>query len=641
MVFFTYQRYADFARTERLLKSVQERMMDDFLEEKLSDSVNVIEKKAKNNSLAPGKMPNDLAKLSQGVGHFGEIYVFGENHELMYAPESSHLAAALKSELKPSILSSLPKQIVPGRSVQGEFNVFTPNGAKVRFHWRAASCRSVPLTIVAAKDMRAIDISTVGNINRMRIDMMLDMGYIFLLMVVVVLLAIRFAYVIANNINGEVKSLTDLCESGIEDDASKPPFLYRFKEFLIISKAIKAMSEQIRELLLELKNTAVKSVIAKQIQSGVLSNITHDLIGKLNNIMGIAQILKEKEDSRRDDDEPESEFSKQIRTMLESGRAMNNLLKSVNYIAALDTDEFPPAVAQVSLSQIKKEIVRTVGHSASERNQKLEWISAKDVPDSIKTDKNFLRQILTNLLELGIYANCKGPLITEFSSKKSDSGKIILTIKTILKGMGYTQSQLDEILKFPFVSRKYASAGLRLAICKRFAEILGGSFEVETVDSEDLSATTTLIVDLADADAVSVRDISNEEIGSLRIKVLAVDDDQGGRQIVSLMLKSIGIEVQTAEDGAEALKILREKTDLDIVLMDCEMPGLNGYDTVKEIRNRERETGRHIPIVAMTGYTTPQDEERCMEAGMDGFLPKPLIIDELKIAILRNIRRKK
>ncbi len=640
MVFFIYQRRADFARNERLLKLVQERMIDEFLDDRLSDALPIVAKMGKDgssNSMIEVVLSGNRADTSSSAPQLREVYVFGRDLSLVRCPDDGVLSKHLKGESGRRILESIQDKALPGHSVSGEELLKTSSGENIRVKWRAAACRGFPWTVVAAKNMRAIDSATLGNVNRMKIDMALDIGYIFLLMLIVVLVAIRFAYLIAGDIRREVKSLTDLCESGLGADPGKLPGSYKFEEFSIISKAIRTMSEQISGLLEELKTAAVKSSVANQIQSGVLSSITHNLIGKLNNIMGVAQVLHEKEAAKVGHDEPETEVAGEANSIIASGRAMNNLIKDVNYIAALDTDEFPPSPSLFRISELQKEVLRGLGHSNSDG--KVEFRVVPDIPIEIRTDRNFLRQILTNLLEIWTGAGCRGRASIEINIRKVDDSSASMELKVHLQGIGYTQSQLDEMLRFPFVQRQYASAGLRLAISRRFAEMLGGKLDVRLPGSEDLCATVSINIGTTSAPSSSPDTAPADGISSLGVKILAVDDDLGSREVITLMLKALGAEVQTASDGAEALKILKDKPGFDIVLMDCEMPGLNGYDAVKELRKREGESGGHATVIAMTGYTTPQDERRCFEAGMDAFLPKPLIIEDLRTAILKHVRR--
>ncbi|HOK04339.1 MAG TPA: response regulator [Victivallales bacterium] len=492
--------------------------------------------------------------------------------------------------------------------------------------------------------MRFIDEATLSNINRMKIDMSLDLVYIFLLMLLVILVAIRFAYLIAKEIKGEVKSLIDLCDSGLKIQSAKLSETYSYEEFSIISKAIRAMSEQISGLLIELKTAAVKSSTAKQIQSGFLSSITHNLIGKLNNIMGIAQIIREKEIVKVGHDEPETDLFKLSDSIISFGKAMNTLLRDVSYVVAIDTDNFYFKKEVFTLDDFQKDVSKGVGLS-SLSVKSINFIKTDTIPKQIKSERNLLKLIVTNLLEICGDSLKNKEVSIKISSlpEENQENRTKLEIRISIPQVGLTQSQLDEIENFPFVPREYATLGLRMAIARRLTEMIGGSLEVKLQSHSDLEAIIRIPVELSDESSIDLIQLQEKDLSKLSLKVLAVDDDAGSRHVITLMLKSIGVDVCVADSGAEALKLLEKRNDFDIVLMDCEMPDLNGYDTVIELRRRENEKpgSPHIPVIAMTGYTTPEDERRCLESGMDLFLPKPLMIEDLRKAILNALSKKK
>jgi CheY-like chemotaxis protein len=243
---------------------------------------------------------------------------------------------------------------------------------------------------------------------------------------------------------------------------------------------------------------------------------------------------------------------------------------------------------------------------------------------------------LVNLIEVGLYKSCKSPLTIELVNEGIAGEKVSLRFGVQLNGIGLTQAELDEILQFPYVPREYATIGLRLAICSRLAELLGGKFDVKTVNSQGLLASLRVEVAIAKIEIepkAAVVTLTPSPREKTVIRVLVVDDEPVNLEVASRMLKHCGAEVERASDGQEAIAQIGKFPDFSIVFMDCQMPVMDGYAAVREIRRREAGTGRRIPVVALTGYNTPLDEQNCIEAGMDAFLSKPIIIADLKTAL--------
>jgi CheY-like chemotaxis protein/signal transduction histidine kinase len=530
------------------------------------------------------------------------------------------------------VIPGIPSIIPTGRLSSGELYVEkdAKRGKGTKIRWHAKACPDFPLVVCATRDMNKVDKAASANINRLKIDIIMETFLILVLAIAVVLIAIRIAYAVSKSINSEVGKLITRCELGLKEDVAPAAEDFQFQEFGIIAKAIATMTNQIRGLLGELKHAAVHSTIAKQIQGGVLVNVSHDLLSSLNGIMGMAQILQMEQKS-------ESERRRCVETIMDSGKAIMTLIKNVDYAAILDTEKFQPTLQALKIKDLHEGIVRMTGHAMHRRNNDLEWVCVGDIPDRIVSDQHLLGQILINLIEVGLYKSCKAPLKIELANEGISDGKVSLRFGVQLNGMGLTPAELDEILEFPYVPREYATVGLRLAICNRLTELLGGKFEVKTVNSQDLVATLCFEAALVKPEmelpvSVTAPMTSGEKIA---LNVLLVDDEPVNREVAGLMLKYCGAEVTKACDGQDALGKIEKFPDFNIVFMDCQMPVMDGYAAVREIRRREAGSGRHMTVVALTGYNTPLDEQYCIEAGMDAFMSKPLMMEELK-AMLRK-----
>ena len=633
MIFFVYQKYLDFNQTKRLLKLTEARSVDEVLRGEVDSALRLIAaiRDSKTQDTSEQEMQRLLKmfqKMAPGVEPGGNIHLIAADGTLLSAPEGRSLISVKSSDTKNIVMSGIPSALPEGRASSGELYVANGGGGGAKIRWHAKACPDLPWVICATRDMRKVDKAASANINRLKIDIIMETFLIFVLATAVTLIAIRIAYVIAKSINSEVRNLITRCELGLKADVPPSDEDFQFHEFGTIAKAIATMTNQIRGLLGELKNAAVHSTIAKQIQGGVLSNVSHDLLSSLNGIMGMAQILQMEQKS-------EAERKYCIDTIMDSGKAIMTLIKNVDYAVVLDTEHFQPTLRPLKIKDIHEDVVRMIGHVIQGRNNELEWVCGQDIPGRIESDQHLLGQILVNLIEVGLYKSCKSPLKIELVNEGISNEKVSLRFGVQLNGIGLTQTELDEILEFPYVPREYATVGLRLAICNRLTELLDGKFEVKTVNSQDLIATLRFEAALAKAEIEPSASVVTL-VPSTRKKaalVLLVDDEPVNREVASRMLKYYGAEVTKACDGQEALSQIEKCPDFNIVFMDCQMPVMDGYAAVREIRRREAGSGRHISVVALTGYNTPIDEAHCIESGMDAFMSKPIIMEELKATL--------
>jgi CheY-like chemotaxis protein len=636
MIFFIYQKYLDFNQTKRLLRLTEERSVDEVLKGEVDGALRLIA--AIRSVEAQGVSETELQrlikmfqKMAPGVESGGNIHLVAADGMLLFAPEGSPLLGAKSPDSKNAVLSRIPLAIPSDKASSGELNIErdVKKGAGGKVRWHAKMCPGLPVLICATRDMRKIDKAASANINRLKIDIIMETCLILVLATAVMLIAIRIAYVMAKSINREVRNLTILCELGLKEEGVSSAGDFQFSEFGTIAKAVATMTKQIRGLLAELKNAAVHSTIAKQIQGGVLSNVSHDLLSSLNGIMGMAQILQMEQKS-------EAERKHCIDTIMDSGKAIMTLIKNVDYAVVLDTEHFQPTLRPMKIKDIHEGVVRMLGHVIKGRNNELEWVCGQDIPEMIESDQHLLGQILIDLIEVGLYKSCKSPMRVEIVNDGISNDRISLRFVVQLNGVGLTQAELDEIHEFPYVPREYATVGLRLAICSRLAELLGGKFEVKTVNSQDLLASLRFDAALAKTEkepAASVITLIPRPEGRIALKALLVDDEPVNLEVVSRMLKHCGAEVTKASDGQEALKEIEKFPGFNVVFMDCQMPVMDGYTAVREIRRREAGSGSHMPVVALTGYNTPLDEKHCIEAGMDAYMSKPLMMEELKLTL--------
>ena len=277
-----------------------------------------------------------------------------------------------------------------------------------------------------------------------------------------------------------------------------------------------------------------------------------------------------------------------------------------------------------------------------------------DVPRRCVGDPNRVRQVLTNLLNNAIKFTKQGQVSVRMVLERHEADRIVLRTEVKDTGIGIPVDRLDRLFKsFSQVdsstTRKYGGTGLGLVISKRLAELMGGQMTVQSRENDGTTIAFTL--NLAQASGQPQQDerkraaLSRDASDVLeRIKgshLLVAEDNEMNQFVTEEMLKRAGCTCEIVSDGLQAFEAAGEKR-FDVVLMDCQMPRLDGFGSTARIRRREAATAgsRRIPIVALTAEAIAGDRERCLAAGMDGYVSKPIDAGELFATIASLIERR-
>ena len=373
---------------------------------------------------------------------------------------------------------------------------------------------------------------------------------------------------------------------------------------------------------------------ASEAKSAFLANMSHEIRTPLHGLLGMIAVALESELSE--------EQRRQLELARNSGLLLQGILNDVLDISKIDAGK---AVLEVCEFDLKATLEGAVGLMTPQARQKgldLSLGYAREVPDWFRGDAGKVRQIALNFIGNALKFTKNGSIAVTVSAAPVPSGQWNVRIAVRDTGIGIgTEQQANLFEKFSqadsSTTRKYGGTGLGLAICRRLAEIMGGA--VGVISAPGAGSTFWASLPLTRAVAPENAGLpAMDDTGSRRRwqgRILVVEDNLTNQIILGQLLKRRGLSVDMASNGRDAVEMLL-KTDYSIVLMDCQMPEMDGYRATGEIRAHEGRGSRpRTPIVAMTANAMAGDREVCLRAGMDDYVSKPLTVAELERVLSR------
>lgn len=406
------------------------------------------------------------------------------------------------------------------------------------------------------------------------------------------------------------------------------------------------LEERVARRTEQLAKTRDAAEAANRAKSEFLANMSHEIRTPLNAVLGFTELLR-----HESADVTTEEREEYLDTIHTSGEHLLQLINDILDLSRVEAGHLEVELRECSPRALIAEVVSLLSVRAKERGLEFNYHWIGPQPESIETDEHRLRQLLMNLvgnavkftpagrvdilaeLERVDASSASGSSVgEEFESERSE--EFCLRVDVIDTGIGIDTDRLNHIFD-PFsqadnsITRRYGGTGLGLAISRRVAAALGGSLEVRS--AENVGSTFTARVSVSnivwpdDDDEKSsetddkTQGLHDRSLDGLPQRILVVDDGETNRKLISLMLENRGIKTSTAADGREGVSAILNG-DCDLVLMDMQMPILDGIAATRELR----ECGVDIPIVALTANAMRVDRQQCLEAGCNGYLTKPI-----------------
>ncbi len=386
---------------------------------------------------------------------------------------------------------------------------------------------------------------------------------------------------------------------------------------------------------------------ASQAKSLFLANMSHELRTPLNPVIGFADLLA---DAPNLDDE-QREFARIIKRR---GADLLGLISNILDLTQIESGRTVLTPAPINPRQVVLDVARTAQIAAEARELTFACHLATDLPAAISADALRLKQILANLLNNAVKFTARGGVeltVTQDPAaavtRAPRSGEVVLLFCVRDTGIGLPPDKVAELFQ-PFVqaemsyTRRFGGAGLGLAIARQLVEQMGGRIWATSAEGQGSTFCFTLVAPRVEPDAPAADPGGGtppaKEPRSAPLRVLLVEDEASSRHLFELYLQKGGHTLASAEDGETALRLFAQQ-EFDLVLLDIQLPGMNGLDVARAIRADPALARRATPIVAVTAYATKDDRERFLVAGMNGYLAKPVTAEALFAAMAAALGR--
>ncbi len=370
---------------------------------------------------------------------------------------------------------------------------------------------------------------------------------------------------------------------------------------------------------------------ANRVKSEFLTNMRHEVRTPLNGIIGMLNLLFDTDLSERQRD-----F---VQTAVASSEVLLRIVNDFLDFSKIEAGRLLPEMVPFDLRAVMREIVELFKPPAMSANLELSLVIDAKVPSLVEGDAGRLRQVLSNLVGNACKFTEEGGITIMAGIEKQGQTHVVIRFEISDTGIGLSpadQSRLFGAFAQADASstRQYGGTGLGLTISRRLIELMGGTIDVRS--EAGVGSTFWFTIPFRTDGASSQTPPETSASGETRIAgkhVLVVEDNPINMRITVLLMENLGYSTEVAENGLAAIAAL-EKGSFDIVLMDCQMPVMDGYEAAERIRSSKGD-GRDIPIIAVTASAAPGEHERCLRVGMNGFLSKPVSPGSLADALDR------
>lgn len=379
----------------------------------------------------------------------------------------------------------------------------------------------------------------------------------------------------------------------------------------------------------ELTKATADAEAANVAKNEFLANMSHEIRTPLNGLLGMLQVLKLTSLAEEQYD--------YLNTALDSGHNLMQVLNDILDLSKVESGMLAFDISPMELGEVLNSVVSLFRHTAESRGVSMSWEIDESLHRHFRADKGRIRQVLFNLVGNAAKFTDTGSVKVEAYPLQlpTKDGKTRIFFRVTDTGIGIPEDKIG-LMFDPFtqvdgsISRKYQGTGLGLGIVQRLVTMMDGTIAVSSEEGKGTSIIFTVALEPCDGPAHLPESGRREEGKPLAI--LVAEDEHVNRMVVQRLLSKCGYEPTCVETGEKAVELLQSGKTFDCVLTDIQMPGMDGVDTARTIRE---ELKLDIPVIALTAHAMKGDQRRFMEAGMSGYIAKPFTMEELQAEIER------
>jgi signal transduction histidine kinase/CheY-like chemotaxis protein len=389
---------------------------------------------------------------------------------------------------------------------------------------------------------------------------------------------------------------------------------------------------QQNELIFKLNSSEQTSREALRVKENFLANMSHEIRTPLNAILGFTNLLR-----RREHDASSAEF---IDSIEKAGENLMAIINDILDLSKIEAGMMRIVVAPFSVRGLTQSIETLFKEKVKEKGLSLRIVVAADVPDTLLGDATRLTQILVNLIGNAIKFSDKGVIDLSFYKRSFTNDTLRLGVRVSDTGIGISPEKLSRIFERfnqaeDSITRNYGGTGLGLSIVKTLIQLQEGSIEVKSEPALGTTFDFFIPYSIAAEQFSCALKLNEESIRSFvnpSLQLLVVDDNVMNQSLMKHLLEQRCLSYTMVSNGVEALEALQEKS-FDVILMDIQMPRMDGYTATRHIRE---ELQLHIPIIAMTAHAMAGEREKCISHGMSEYISKP-IDEELLFRLISRL----
>lgn len=389
------------------------------------------------------------------------------------------------------------------------------------------------------------------------------------------------------------------------------------------------LEAQVKERTESLQEALLKAENADRAKSDFLANMSHEIRTPLNAIIGFSQYLTNSEELSKQN-------SKYASIIESSATSLLSIINDILDFSKIESGNFEISEDECDVHDICDQVVELFSQKTSEKHIDLIYKFDEDIPRFIYTDGLRVKQVISNLLSNAIkFTPSHGKIY--FSVKKLEliNEEVLLKFKVEDTGIGIPEDKIESILN-PFIqlehiaNKQNVGTGLGLSICNNILKLLGSEIEVSSEVGKGSIFEFSLLTKVIKRDELK-KDILVENQNFLKGRILVAEDNSANQELMKLILTELNIDCTIANNGQEAFEIYKNDNSFDLILMDINMPVLNGVEALYKIRIYEEENSLlEVPIVALTANAIKGDKERFLSLGMNDYLSKPIEVPAFK-----------